>query len=147
MRLFDFMSIHGHQLPIERSNDDFQGFVDELLNRFEDRINQLDAPASIASEINSHRTQISAFCQGAREVTRLALSGDTSDVYRIFSETMNHIFPYIEQQSISYFDPRHLRFMYRVRSQITPAFTREELFHIAFEKRYKVATQRYSIPG
>jgi hypothetical protein len=37
--------------------------------------------------------------------------------------------------------------MYRVRRQVAPPLTREEMFHVPFELRHKIAPQRYSIPG
>jgi hypothetical protein len=41
----------------------------------------------------------------------------------------------------------NLGILYRVRETDTPVLQRNEIFHVPFESRHKVATQRFSIPG
>ena len=50
MTLFEFLSKPEIQLPVERTSDDYQRFIETLLDQFERTVDQLDAPATVASE-------------------------------------------------------------------------------------------------
>lgn len=60
---------------------------------------------------------------------------------------MDKLLPSIPQLTLGDLSNSDLGILYRVRAQIAPSLNREGLFHIPFELRHRVGTQRYSIPG
>lgn len=147
MQLKEFLDHPDIQLPVTRGTDDFQAFVNNLLDKYLGLLAQLDVSGPVGDEIKSNRLKVEAFCSAAKEVVREAYAGQPADAYKRFSEGIKEIETYLQRQALRDLEPNALRLMYRVRRSTTPGLTREDLFHIPFETRHRVATQRYSIPG
>jgi RES domain len=147
MTLWEFLSDAAIQLPIKRDADDFQGFVEQVLKTFLDKLNQLSEPQDIYSQVQAYRPHIESFCKHAKEVIQETLAGHPNDAYQQFLRAVASVETFINKMMIGSVGTADLHFLYRVRPNLTESLTREELFHIPFEKRHLVRTQRYSIPG
>ncbi len=147
MKLKEFIDKNEIQLPITRDTDDFQGFAEGVLSNYINLLNQLELPGSLQSVIEANRPKVAAFCSAAQCVIREILAGQPADAYNQFTEGIKNIEQHLQQQALRDLGTADLQLMYRVRRDPTPNLNREDLFHIPFEDRHKVATQRYSIPG
>lgn len=134
------------QLPIKRKTEDFQAFVEEMLDSYLIKFCQLSEPAELVKDIHEHKPGIVAFCKSAKEVIRSTFAGQPKDAYEHYLAAVQPIRSLIEGQAIK-IGAEDLSILYRVRRQMTTSLNREDLFHIPFEKRHLVSTQRYSIPG
>lgn len=147
MDLREFLSCPSIQLPITRDTDDFQAFISSRLDEYLGLLDRLETPSSVCEEIQSQRRNVESFCHEAKEVVYAALAGKLADCYAKFDAALAHLAPYLEKQFLSDLPSDHIGFLYRVRRHLESPLTREDLFHIPFDQRYKVANQRYSIPG
>ncbi len=73
--------------------------------------------------------------------------GQLSNAYNCFKDAIRHVEDHIRATArrISFFPPGQL--LYRARVHEGSKLDRDEIFHIPFEKRLKVSSQRYSVPG
>ncbi|MEQ9302365.1 MAG: hypothetical protein RJQ14_00505, partial [Marinoscillum sp.] len=86
-------------------------------------------------------------CDEIKKAVRSTFEGHPHDAYQHFKKTMTSIRKELNKLTINKLGDSDLRNLYRVRHTSSPSLSKEELFHIPFEDRHKVATQRYSIPG
>ncbi len=135
------------QLPITRNSDDFQGFVESLLSRYTTLLDSFSDPHDVASAVSARRKDIETFCSKAPEIVRATFAGHPQDAYQSFVEGIEPLRDIVAKHALKGLAHSELGLMYRVRRELKSPLTREDLFHIPFEKRHLVATQRYSIPG
>jgi hypothetical protein len=146
MNLHQFLTDPAIQLPIRRDTDDFQAFVEGILDVYLDRLGQLTQPTDVIAEIKAQKANVETFCRFAKEVIRATFAGHPHDAYQAYLEAVKPITAFIHAQALQ-IGTGDLKILYRVRRQLTASLSREDLFHIPFEKRHLVSTQRYSIPG
>jgi hypothetical protein len=142
--VFEFKKI---DLPVHQSdNDYFPAFVSKVLSDYYtmyiDAIKNMISDTAKAQRIGR---KIKAFNLMVDEVLKLYYQGDIFNASRKFN---SHI-----QQTISPKIPRSIQniqpnqFFYRSRINDCKHLTKEDLFHIKFEQRHLVSTNRYSVPG
>lgn len=147
MNLREFLSDSAIRLPRLRGTDDFQGFVSEMLDGYLAKLDQFTQPTDLAAEVQSQRENIVAFCNAAKELVLATLAGHPHTAYSLFLEGIEPLASYVQRQALKELKTTDLGILYRVRKQLGATLTREGLFHIPFEARHRVSTQRYSIPG
>jgi len=147
MDLYAFLSHPAMQLPVTRGSEDFQSFVNKLLDTFMILYDQSEFIVEFENELRTARDAITEFCRAARRIIESVYSGQPADAYDQFAKGIAHVVFYLKQQAFHGLGWSDSRIMYRVRQCPDANLTREDLFHIPFEQRHKVNTQRYSIPG
>lgn len=147
MNLREFLSDPVISLPRRRETDDYQGFVNDMLDGYLRKLDCLTYPTDLVSEVESQYANIAAFCKSAKDVVRATLAGHPHEAFQGFLDGIRPLSTYIKRQSFAGFDTSRLGRLYRVRKQVGATLTREDLFHIPFQHRHRVSTQRYSIPG
>ena len=146
MNLYEFLSDPAVALPIKRDTEDFERFVTDLFDGYLQKLDQLDSCDAV-DEANSYRDAITDFCSHAKEVIRATFAGRPSEAYEFFVEAVTPIKAFIYSQSLTDQRVYDIPMLYRVRRESDTSLTREDMFHIPFEKRHRICTQRYSIPG
>lgn len=154
MNLYEFLNNPALQLPLKRTTlgNDYIAFVETKLIDYSNLLDQLESPASIKTEVDSKKSNIKGFIDASLEVIRLAMAGHPAKAYDQFSAGIAHVRDQLDVQS-STFTERDINVdlvfnvLYRVRKQIALRLSKEQMFHIPFELRHLVATQRYSVPG
>jgi hypothetical protein len=147
MNIRELLSHPAVQLPITRGTDDFQAFVERILDTYVDLLWQVTDSTGMEKEVIANRSVVRSFCESAKAIIRETFAGHPYDAFQHFLQGVEPLFPFIERQLVSGVTMRDLRVLYRVRVTDKARLTREDLFHIPFEDRHKVSTQRYSIPG
>jgi hypothetical protein len=147
MHLQDFLSHKLIALPIARDTTDFLSFVSTRLESFLGLIDQLDGPGTLAAQVKAEKPKLEEFCKLAIKSVTAALTGLPHDAYIELVEGVKLLLPYLENDHLAELTSDNLGFVYRVRKQVSPPLSREEIFHVPYESRHKVATQRYSVPG
>lgn len=133
------------QLPIQQTEDDFQVFVAKKLATYLNLLDRLTEPKDFADQVHANMASSVAFADASKRAIESFFSGYPAEAYCRFVEALSHIEGHLHKQAIK--DLEDLGFLYRVRKKVAPPLTRKELFHIPFDSRHLVATQRYSIPG
>lgn len=129
----------------------FRDYVDIKLNTYLDLLKELDATDIVIPKINAKKTTIikrqSEFVKGLNEALRLYFDGYPEASFRSLKKTIeSRIERYSGLLKIDSYD-KHNDF-YRIRvindnNHLIP----ESFFHIPFEHRGKVSSQRFSIQG
>lgn len=97
---------------------------------------------------SSFKTQLNKVINGLKQTIEAYLDGLPSKSYTIFKETINETYLKIALQTSQIKHIRRDQNFYRVRvGEMTEPIIPSELFHIPFDKRKLVGTQRFSIPG
>jgi len=147
MNLRDFLSHPDINLPISfGSSIDPDGSLRKRFDTFLELIAQLDS-GGVSDRVQARKTAIQCCCDEIVASLRASLEGHPHDAYDHFDSALQCVKTEIEQYASIDLSPRELHIAYRVRRSKAPSLSREDLFHIPFEERHKVATQRYSIPG
>lgn len=147
MDLHTFLKHPDIQLPVRwNSYADFEEFVAQRLDTFLHLIDRLEAGA-VAGEVQRRRENIVTCCNSIKQALRLSFEGHPHEAYRCFDVAMQSVLSEIEALAFNVNGYRGLRTLYRVRQAHSADLHRNDLFHIPFELRHMVATQRYSMPG
>ncbi len=136
------------KLPEKRSERDFEDRLAGILDAYLGQIAAMNSGDAISSRVMSAEKEIRGLCECVRGAIGRHLQGLQNEAYRELSEGIGKIRQHIGRlytlADVSSAVSQHL---YRVRRGTMQSFSKSELFHIPFEERYKVRTQRYSIPG
>jgi hypothetical protein len=147
MKVRDFFGNSEVQLPIVRDDQDFHSFVDAKLRRYRELAADLTEDDPVSQAVRSRKAATEECCSRLSDTIKATLRGQPFDAYKHLSDALSAVKSELDRLAIRDLTPTGLGFLYRVRRQLTPPLGREGLFHIPFEERYRVATQRYSIPG
>ncbi len=147
MNLYDFFTHPDMQLPSQwESSKDFEAYVSRRLDGFLTLIDKLD-PNLVSDEVRRRKPAIISCCDELRLSLRSSFEGHSSNAYKHFDTAMQEILPEINTLAFDVNGPRDFGILYRVRQTLSPSLQAVDLFHVPFELRHLVSTQRYSIPG
>lgn len=132
-------------LPKQRDEKSIGEFLENVYNDYLNEIKKFDG--NLATQLKSKIPFIEKQIVNIKESLAAYLQGFPSLAYTTLSETLNLLdsknYLPIQNADLNTFNSP----FYRVRISNSKILKREELFHIPFEIREKVSTQRYSIPG
>lgn len=132
-------------LPKQRNDENIEEFLDNIYNNYLDEIKKFDS--KLGTELKSKISFIENQIIKIKESLTYYLQGFPSLAYTTLSGALNLLdsnnYLPIQKVDLTTFNSP----FYRVRISNNKTLKREELFHIPFEIREKVSTQRYSIPG
>lgn len=139
------------KIPIDNPKGNFkellQNKLSEYLDFFKKEIYPLTQGKGITfDQISIHELpeKIEALNNGIIESLNKYLSGKPFEANKLFHKTLKNIkFEQIKFQQTT----KQNSLFYRTRTKENIQFKRNDLFHIPFEYRTKVSTNRYSIPG
>ncbi|MCC9601028.1 hypothetical protein LOC67_10770 [Stieleria sp. JC731] len=139
---------HEHvNLPTDwKKSHDFEGFLTVLFQNYLSAINDL-APCPVKELVAKNATRIENLADSIKQTVALFFDGHPQDAYSRFEEAIKAVLPELNSIALKNISATDLGFTYRVRVSDTPLDDPKALFHIPFELRSKVGTQRYSIPG
>ncbi len=137
------------EMPLTRGDGegDFLRFAKNRLYRFRDRVGELEGCDPVTRAVCAVQDDINQVCEGVIETIKRYLSGYPHAAYVELDKTVTPIRGHLDRLRSPLTNGGKVPYLYRFRLQVSPPLTREEMFHIPFELRHKVATQRYSIPG
>lgn len=124
------------QLPIKAHSEDtyYPSYVFLLLKSYEELLIRYEVAQEVIDSINIFKEQIYNVLEGY-------FGGDPFSAYTLFKETME----IYELESLV--TNLNDEWFFRGRIDAAKKLNKHEMFHIPFELRSKVATQRFSIPG
>ena len=133
--------------PIERNTDNFFAFQKKVFSDYNETLDSFTG--KMAQSIIPIRPLINSLCDGIILSLEAYLNGDTIKAYNLLANTLEQVEPMLEKRkgvvkSKVIKDPEEF---YRARIGNGKLYARNEMFHIPFEKRHLVSSQRYSLPG
>jgi hypothetical protein len=135
------------KIPKVRTSNDFLLHQKEILEQYLIELESFDG--RLNSKLNSIKPKIKLLTNAILESIETYLNGDTISAYKIFEDGLNQIkdFLLIKKGVTNNESIKEPEQFYRARVGSDVLFNRADMFHIPFEKRHLVTSQRYSLPG
>jgi hypothetical protein len=131
--------------PKERPATYFPSYLNDIFQEYRAKILEFDG--AIAKGIKKNEKKIDFLISKLLSSIYLYYDGKTSVAFNEFKEGVDSVTDLIPKHKKGFGSGSYNPHFYRVRKKGDKKFTKGDLFHVPFEKRYKVATCRYSIPG
>ena len=143
-------SVKDFQLNSERNIDYFPDHLEKILddyfniytNKYEDIIESYVPFDTGNNKIVTKKLEI--LIPAIKDTVKLYYEGKISKASECFFEALNSI---IFEEIKPYEELKETKNFYRARSGSSAHFTKKDLFHINFEKRHHVKTNRFSVTG
>ncbi|WP_298511083.1 hypothetical protein [uncultured Kordia sp.] len=139
------------KIPINNESGNFRELLEQKLKDYLSFFNKEIVPLTKGKGITFNKINISEISpkieglnKGLLNTVDKYLEGKPYEASKIFNESLNQI--NYEQIRLEETTPENNLF-FRARLKSEEQFDKKDLFHIPFEKRTKVSTTRYSIPG
>lgn len=100
----------------------------------------------IVDEIKGHKKDIEHLGNSIINSVNEYFKGYPNEAYNKINTGLIKVKPYINKL-VNISDPNFQTAYYRMRKGDNKTYSKYEMFHIPFEKRYKIETKRYSISG
>ncbi len=140
----------------KRYDKDIESYLRQLFDKYMVLIGDLGTNEPAANAVRIKTEEIRALADDVLQTLDHYLSGRTSDAYQVFSNAMDRARTWIADLVLPLgellggpAEREQGRFghLYRLRTGPLTQYKQQDLFHIPFEKRQLVGSQRYSIPG
>lgn len=134
-------------LPVQRNNKSFKDFINDLFCTYENKVRKYEGFISFPGDLEDVIT-VSRYI---KNIVNLAYEGRNSSafqkLYELLDDEGENRYVHSLKRHITN-DGRENIYFYRLRKfENRRNVPYKEMFHIPFNQREKVTTQRYSIPG
>jgi len=147
MRAVKFFSKPEIQLPLTRSEEDFQKFLSDVFDEYLALLRSISGRDNVSIYVNKNAAFAIELCDSIKDTLKKYLDGHPYEAYSIIKTELEKLKPLLEQLWIPKVSDIETNRIYRMRLGCNEDLTRGDIFHVPYDKRHKVATQRYSIPG
>lgn len=148
MKIEEFLKSQVIEFPSDQTEKTYLDTIKTRFAQYRDAITSLE-PSPIGDQIKSLSGKINKLCTSLEKSVELHLSGNTYESYIEFKKGISCIDSdfrlWYSKQIESNYDV--LKKLYKIRVEEKPLSDKKEMFHIPFNLRHLVKTQRYSIPG
>lgn len=134
------------RLPAIRQ-EDFEDFLSQRLNQYTEEVYNLSGTDTVADGLKANASTIESLCNKILQAIRSYFEGFPHKAYEHVRSAAEAINLPLHQLAKLRDEAERLNFLYRIRVGSLTDFTGSDLFHIPFEKRHLVKSQRYSISG
>lgn len=146
MNIIDALREPALQLPKYSDETLFTIFLEKSCANFLETIDSIDK-GTIAKKIREHRDTLQKFCDGIVQSATTYYHGFPAKAYFEFEQSMKLLEPFLFPEKSGMVTTLEFEPYYRARTGANRQFERKEMFHMPFEKREYVTTQRFSVPG
>lgn len=147
MKIEDFLKLPDISLPRERSETDFVHFLNETFLEFLNELRNLEITGPITEKIVNNIDKSEIISRSTVSAVTKYYAGHPSEAYEELKTGILEILPFIRNLVADSVDKDYLKNLYRIRIKEDRAFAKKDMFHIPYELRHLVSSQRYSIPG
>ncbi|MFH0991816.1 MAG: hypothetical protein V1799_17550 [bacterium] len=149
MNAIDFFNSGELELPKSRDTNAiaFDQYLQGIFNNYLATLRKVDSPDYVSVQLKANVHTAATLCKDIQEVLQLQFSGFPSKAFEKLKSTLvsvdSHVKALLSSPDIS----NTISHLYRMRVAGSNPLSRNQIFHIPFELRHLVNTQRYSIPG
>lgn len=135
------------KIPKVRIGNDFLLHQEIIIKKFLSELESFDG--RLKKKLQPIKPNIEKLSNAILNSIETFLNGDTIGAYKVFEKGLEQIKKHllIKEGVTNISKIKEPEQFYRARIGSDVLFTREEMFHIPFEKRHLVSSQRYSLPG
>lgn len=134
-------------LPKERDDKNYVDYQKSVFDSFFESLDSFEG--RLKSKLDPIKPQIKELSDSIITSLQAYLNGDTIEAYSLFEKGVNQIKKHllIKKGVTDIESLKEPEEFYRARKGTEKLYTRKEMFHIPFELRHLVNSQRYSLPG
>ena len=147
MLISEFLRTPVLDLPRKRTVDDYEVFLENWFEEYLSALTGLEGGDLVIEELRSNRDVVNQLCTAIRSAMHEYFLGYPARAYLVLSGALNSTLPWLWKLGTKTDVSHHLTYLYRIRMGGPAEYDRPDLFHIPFEKRHLVKSQRFSIPG
>ena len=147
MKIQEFLESPISALPKERRESDYLNYLENIFKAYTDGLQQIENTGLVADNILKNVYSCVKIATSILSSATRYFNGHPSDAYEELKKGVEEILPFALKLVAKSADKDYLRNLYRIRIKEDKAFDKKDMFHIPYELRHLVATQRYSIPG
>ncbi|MFA6564628.1 MAG: hypothetical protein WCV00_22170 [Verrucomicrobiia bacterium] len=148
MEVFEFLQGSIASLPKARpENVDFPDFLKSILDDFIHGSSNVEGDDTFSKSVRENVPFMRSLAESIVQIVKEYYAGNPHISFQQLSHLLNTNKAHFESFFTRPLEPDYLKSLYRLRIQDGGDFSRENMFHIPFELRHRVNTQRYSIPG
>jgi hypothetical protein len=134
-------------LPRERDDDDFERYLNNVLESYLDAVRSLDLHCHLCKGIRMAEGEVAQLSQWICSAVRQYLGGRPAAAYEEVLKAIKFVYVRLQTLVSKEVGPDQIGHLYRMVNTNGIAVGKERLFHPPFELRHKVAQHRYGIPG
>jgi hypothetical protein len=148
MELIDLFNSDELELPKTYGPGDFEGFLDKCFAEYLAALRGLEGSDPVTARLKESVGAAEGFCHAIRQSIARYLDGYPSEAFDTLANGLAAIeHPWLDGlASLPDVSPA-IQHVYRVRTGAAILSGRHEMFHLPYQLRHLVRTQRYSIPG
>jgi len=148
MGIVDYLFEERCRLPRERTSQmSFEDYVAFINQEYLTGLHDLPDSDILTTEVKSQECFVRDLSATIEKTLTTYLEGHPATAYRTLESFLNNHSKLLSQLYSIPLERRFAQSLFRIRTQDSGEFSREHMFHIPFELRHLVTTQRYSIPG
>jgi hypothetical protein len=148
MTLPEFLEGECAALPKSRpGNVDFPDYLSLIFTDFITGLQAVTGTDQLTSTVLQNVATVQSIADSIVQIVREYYAGSPGQAFDLLSQMLGQQSQHFGKLYTIPLKPEDLSNLYRLRVADAGEFGREQMFHIPFELRHKVATQRYSIPG
>lgn len=151
MTLDEFLSCAAVELPKRRKESSpFGSFLETCFAEYHEVLDLLDGVDGICANVKKSRSVVNVLSKRLIDAVNVYLRGFPHEAYEHVRAAMNAVGPAVDPLKLLVgpnAGMQEYERIYRVRIGRLDKFERRDLFHVPFELRHWVSTQRYSISG
>lgn len=135
------------ELPKTRDLNSFDVYLSKIFDDYLSTLAQVDNTDYLSSQLKSNYNIAQKLCELVKEVIRLQFNGSPAKAFDKLKEAIELVNPHFNTLLSSPDISNSISYLYKMRTAGSNSLSRNQIFHIPFELRHLVQTQRYSIPG
>ncbi|MGO8816402.1 MAG: RES domain-containing protein [Terriglobia bacterium] len=135
------------KLPRDRDEEDFERYLEDLLEAYLHVVKTLDSRCHLCVRIQGAEAEIAKLSQWIRNGVRKYLAGTPEAAYEELLKGINFVYPRMYNLFSLEVGPDKVEHLYRMVDTKGARVPKERLFHAPFNLRHKVGQHRFGIPG
>jgi hypothetical protein len=148
MNAKDLLSHELLRLPKDRDKEDYPSYLEALFDDFARLIDEVIEDNAVSRQIVAARDQSKQLSRSIIAAIRRYYEGHPRLAYQAIDDALKSAEPLVNSLCRADNIARELQYLYRMRVEDpSTTFLKRDLFHIPFDQRHKIKTQRFSIPG
>lgn len=147
VKIEEWLKMSVAALPKERREPDYIEFLNQTFRNFLEELKTIEVTGPITEKIIANIYKSEVIAESIMSAVAKYYAGHPGEAYEELWKGITEIRPFIRSLVADSVNKDDLRNLYRIRKKNEGRITKKDMFHIPYELRHLVSSQRYSIPG
>jgi len=147
MNSSEFFNFPEVSLPRHYGNNDFETYLSGIISGYSNAIQKMKPEDEVTQALQENISVINDASSSIINAVSNYLNGHPAKAFDSLKSSIETLGEYMTAMSLNDNITSEIPCLYRIRTDEDVICSREDIFHIPFQLRHKIHTQRYSIPG